>query len=151
MAAFVFSNFSWVFFFFRSCRFWDFNSIKHVWNFNLCYQQLHLTYIKQQTAQYIPFLGLYVAGNFRTAPRNHSSEPSRCHSCQPAVRFACHWSVEHATAYSCFLSADIRYPTINIWRFSPPKTKIKFSPEGPKPGHLRPNGILAINVSQKHA
>jgi hypothetical protein len=33
---------------------------------------------------------------------------------------------------------------------NPPKIKIKYSPEGPKPGHLWPNAFLVINVSQKH-
>jgi hypothetical protein len=32
--------------------------------------------------------------------------------------------------------------------YNPPKTKIKYSPEGPKPD---PMDFLAINVSQKHA
>jgi hypothetical protein len=33
---------------------------------------------------------------------------------------------------------------------NPPKTKIKYLPEEPKPGHLWPNGFFVLIVSQKH-
>jgi hypothetical protein len=91
-----------------------------MWNFKLHYQQLH--WHTPNNWQLNIFFSrvctsLLSSWELRTAPLNHSSELSWCHYVQPPVQLPCHCTAEHITAYSCFLSADIRYPTINIWQF----------------------------------
>jgi hypothetical protein len=45
--------------------------------------------------------------------------------------------------------ADLTGPSSKITVINPPKTKIKYSSEGPKPGHLSLNGFFGYKCQSK--
>jgi hypothetical protein len=47
-----------------------------------------------------------------------------------------------------YLAIQKNKPYLNLM-INPPKTKIKYSPEGPNPGHLRPNGFFGYKCQSK--